>query len=466
MLRCGIGRAVITPPLDTPNGIWMAQKHIRAEGLHQDLWVSAMVIENSDGSERLALLEFDLTHFSNMQASVVRHEVAQAVGIPEDRVLLSCTHNHAAPVHQDGYADEGADRVRMFIESIPAHAAGAARQAVRSLRDVRIAGGQGHCAIGVNRDLPLASGRIVTGPNPNGFADQEVRVLRLDTADGSPFACIVNYQCHPTVLGPENRLISPDYLGPMRRVVEERTGAFCMFLQGAAGNMGPIETFVGDVAVCNRLGTILGLEAAKVFTGIRTVPAHRELSSVVESGAPLTKYRWVDDPEPFTGLKLQSRHVQLPVRHPLTDLYEGVERRTKERQEELEHLERIGAPESDIVKARQRLTREGLRAQRAALYRSIDHLPAEMHAIRLGSVALLLMWGEPYSQIGAEVKRRSPFRHTLFGGYMGGDPSYIPTPDAYTDQPAFEVDNSPFAPEASGIAVEEALALLHEIAVS
>jgi hypothetical protein len=464
MLRAGTGRAIITPPLDTPNGIWVAQSHIRPEGLHQDLWVSALMIEDDASGERLVLLDFDLVMLSDRQAKAVRQEVSTATGVPEDHVLPCCTHNHAGPAAIDSYADEGRDRVHFYIGALPAYAAGAAVEAGRRLRAVRIAGGVGESAIGINRDLPLPSGRIVTGPNPDGFADREVRVVRLDTPDGRPYACIVNYQCHATVLGPGNKLISPDYPGTTKRVVEETTGAFCFFMQGAAGNMGPVEGFVADVEVAERLGTMLGLEAARVFTGISTRAGHREFVGVVESGAPLSQFRFVPDEEVPDRMVFRSRPLALPIRHPMAELYEGAERRAAALQEDLDRLTRERADAREIVKARQRLIRVQMQLPRARAYRAMDTMEVEMHALRLGKVGFLLMWGEPYSEIGAEVKRRSPLPDTVFSGYVGGDPVYIPTPAVYLPQPPFEVENSPFAPEAAAITVEAALALLHEVA--
>src|SRR5438874_2161344 len=152
---------------------------------------------------------------------------------------------------------------------LPHWVGGAAAQAAKALRPVRTAAGVGHCEIGINRDLRV-DGRFVVGCNPDGFFDPEVGVIRIDEADGKPLACIVNYGCHPTVLGPGNKLASPDYPGSTRKIVEQVTGSTCFFLQGGAGNVGPIATFVSDAAVPRRLGTIPGLEAAKVYLALQT----------------------------------------------------------------------------------------------------------------------------------------------------------------------------------------------------
>ena len=57
-------------------------------------------------------------------------------------------------------------------------------------------------------------------------------------------------------MGPPNQLITPDYPGVVRKVVESATGATCLFLQGAAGNVHAVVDYVGDPAVYHRLGGI------------------------------------------------------------------------------------------------------------------------------------------------------------------------------------------------------------------
>src|SRR5262249_59528536 len=87
-------------------------------------------------------------------------------------------------------------------------------------------------------------------------------------------------------MGPPNRLITPDYPGVVRQVVERATGATCLFLQGAAGNVHAIVDFVGDVAVYHRLGAILGHEAARLALRLETVPRRERLPGGTGAGAP------------------------------------------------------------------------------------------------------------------------------------------------------------------------------------
>ncbi|MEO7652075.1 MAG: hypothetical protein ABIZ80_16550, partial [Bryobacteraceae bacterium] len=147
-----MARTSINPPLDIPSGMWMAQRHVRGEGLDMDLFCTALVL--ADGDLRVVILDFDLCFLSHAQAAAIRAAVESATGIPAANILPFCSHTHAGPVTLEYYRGEGEDCVRAYTASLPHLAAGAARRAVEALTPVRVAAGAGVSDIGINRDLP------------------------------------------------------------------------------------------------------------------------------------------------------------------------------------------------------------------------------------------------------------------------------------------------------------------------
>jgi hypothetical protein len=103
--------------------------------------------------------------------------------------------------------------------------------------------------------------------------------------------------------------------------------------------------------------------------------------------------------------------------------------------------------------------RAGMLADKARRFGGHAEVVTELHGIRLGDVALVGFAGEPFSELGAQVKGRSPFPHTLFSGYTNDYLGYLPTAEAYPDR-GYEVDTSPFRPGAGERVVEGSLALL------
>src|SRR5690606_30251360 len=178
----------------------------------------------------------------------LRQEIATELDIPPTHVLISCSHTHSGPSlgqhfrvedKENPQAFQLANIERSYVAQLTASLRGAARAANASRVPGRMAWGVGHSDVGVNRRETLASGRVVIGRRHDGLRDSRVSVLRFDRLDGSPIATIVEYACHPILLGPGNRYISADYPGVVRSLLKEHTGVPCLFMQGCTGDQGP-----------------------------------------------------------------------------------------------------------------------------------------------------------------------------------------------------------------------------------
>lgn len=123
-----------------------------------------------------------------------------------------------------------------------------------------------------------------------------------------------------------------------------------------------------------------------------------------------------------------------------------------------------GASRAEIHHALHFLTFAKMRHGRATRLAAQDTYEIEMHALRIGDVAMLVTWGEMYAEIGRAVKDRSPFPSTLFVGYLGGEGGlYVTTAEAFDEPRPFENHHCPFAPEAAERVVEAGLALLRSL---
>jgi hypothetical protein len=75
---------------------------------------------------------------------------------------------------------------------------------------------------------------------PSHPVDPTVSALIIKDSASKARAVLVNYACHPSVLGPDNLQYSADYPGAMKRYVESQIpGAMCAFVQGGAGDINP-----------------------------------------------------------------------------------------------------------------------------------------------------------------------------------------------------------------------------------
>jgi hypothetical protein len=242
-------------------------------------------------------------------------------------------------------------------------------------------------------------------------------------------------------------------------VVGDALGAPCLFLQGAAGNVHALVDFVGEPSVYRRLGAILGHEAAKVALSLQTQPTRERLVRVVESGAPLAIY--ADEPagESDGSLRVATRPVRMGVK-PYPPYAEADAEAQRQAARLAELRERVGPDELQAAVGVARRAR--MFADKARLYEGKHEIEAELHGLRIGPVGLIGFPGEPFSEIGARVKANSPFSWTLFSGYTNDYLGYVPTREAYADG-GYEVDTSPFLPDAADRLVEASLALLADL---
>jgi neutral ceramidase len=458
-LQAGIGRSDITPAPGTPQGGWGAQTHERGLDAHMPFYATALVLSNS--ATTCAVVEVDAIGFDEEWTGKILTAITGLTGLARQQVRFSCSHTHAGPnTFRLENISQGADMATAYLESLPNRIAASVWQAQTRLRPARIATSRGTCAINVNRRFRTPEGAMAVGRNWHGNFDPTVRVVRIDDLNQTPIAVLVHYACHPTTLAWDNELFSPDYPGFVRQVVEHQTGATCLFLQGAAGNLTPRRGFVGDLKVCERLGTMLGLEAAKIATEIETVRRCERYLGVMQSGAAIALY--ADDPcdYPEPPLSMTTRRIELPAGQ-FGDP-DCLEAETERLRQEVARLRHEQASHEEIRAALAKATQAGWRSKRARRYSGLSSIPLEMQCLRFGDTALLSVPGEPFIEISQAIESNSPFRHTLFSGYSNGGFGYIPTREAFAEG-GYEIDATPFGPDAADTLIAEGLRLLREV---
>jgi hypothetical protein len=458
-LRAGTGRCDITPSPGTPQGGWGAQTHQRGTGADMPFFATALVL--SGGDERVAILDVDAIGFNKEWTDRILDATTELTDIPRSRIRFSCTHTHSGPnTFRLGTISEGLDMALSYLDSLPLRIASAVWQAQQNLIPVRVAAGAGTCDINVNRRFRAPDGSIVVGRNWNGAADRTVRVVRFDDLEENPVATVLHYACHGTTMGWQTELFTPDFPGPARQVVERDVGGTCLFLQGATANLGPRRGFTGDCRVYRRLGTILGLEAAKVAWSIETLPRLERFVGVQPSGAPIALYE--DTPvetEPFQ-LQVVQRTVQLPAKKFRAP--EELEAEAVELRVELNRLRKEGTPDQIRV-ATAAATQAGWRAEYSSNYFGRDTIPWELMVIAVGpSIALVSVPGEPFTETAQAIASQSPFPHTLVSGYSNGGFGYIPTRAAFREG-GYEAEATPFSEDAAETLTAEAVRLLNEL---
>lgn len=460
----GVARTDITPPPGIAHANWGAQTHERATGVDSPLHATALAL----GADELAVVvDLDVLQLWPDDARRIRSSAAEFAGVPVSHVRLSYTHTHSGPtLNRDTWAESGAEMIEPYLDLLEHQIAGVAWKAVREQVPARLAAGTANCDIAVNRRFRRPEdGEVIVGRNPEGPVDHDVGVLRIDAigaGDGRPLATVLHYACHPITVGPDDDLMTPDYPGAAKETIEEATGSTCLFLQGAAGDVGPIRGVArGGIDEYRALGRRLGHVGSQAWLSLGDDFRRERYAETLPSGAPLAVYETEPvAPEP-RSVRVHTTEVELPLR----DLpAPGVARREyQDRADRLAEMRETDADEATIQRAGTEVRRAEIRAGVAERYagRNVERL--EVQIVAAGDdVALVAVPGEPFVEVQQEVKSRSPYEHTLFSGYSNAGIAYLPTADAYSEG-GYEVDVTPFAPAAADRLIDAVVATLEEL---
>lgn len=423
----GVAREDITPPVGIYARNWGAATHDAAEGVHRPMTATALVLQRTAQEPPLALIAADLGWWRTKEDEwALRSGLIDALSLDPARVLISISHTHSGPsICRDDRDKPGGHLIESYMDRVEEAILEAARRAMAACEPAILTWGYGKCSLATNRDLPdPEKPRIVCGYNPHIPADDTLLVGRATTADGKPLATLVNYACHPTTLAWQNRLISPDYVGALREMVEAYTaGAPCLFLLGACGELAPREQYTGDTSLADAHGRELGFAVLATLHGMLPPGVRLDYAGVVESGAPLAA--WEHVPYRSSDMLVASVHeAELPLKDWPTTA-------------EIDAL---------LAECNDRVLAERLRRKRRVRQTVGDGQTTRMPfwVWRIGDAVLVATPNEAYSALQTELRRQFADNPLIVLNLANGPcVGYLP-PDELYDQDIYQVWQTPF----------------------
>jgi hypothetical protein len=431
--RAGVARGDITPPVGIYHRMWGAAVHDRATGVHRPLLATLLWLEPPEGPREHKQLIVALDHciLDGDEIDRIGAAVSAAVPLAHEQIHVALSHTHGSGWMSRTRANlPGGELIGPYLDSLAERIAALARDASSRIRPAAIVYGQGRCTLAAHRDYwDGVHGQYVCGFNPMGTADDTVLVARVTGELGETLATVVNYACHPTTLAWDNTALSPDYVGAMREVVEGQTGAPCLFLQGASGDLGPREGFVGDWAVADRNGRQLGFAALSALEALPRSGTRYTYAGPVVSGTTIGTWKHV--PLDDAALRRQTAWhcerftVELPYRHDLPTL-----------EETEQSLERWQADEAKAREAGDTLRGRDSRAMVEQMRRQIARLsvlprgktfPFEVNLWRIGEARWLFVPGELYQSFQVTLRQRFADMPLVVATITGDwQPGYVP----------------------------------------
>lgn len=395
-LTVGVARKIISPP----TGIYLIGYGDRTKGnlgVHDDLTATALTLY--DGLHRAVIVACDLL-------AINEHTVARIQAQTGSNVVICCSHTHSGPITYSG--QRSPRKNREYINYLVSQIVMAVKEAQANLQPARLTWVQGEADIAINRRERKPDGHIEIGVNPTGPIDRALGLLQAQTLEGKTIASLVNFQCHGTVLGPKNMRVSADWIGAMRRALEQELGGPVMYLQGATGDLNPNHAWgkddFNDVEVLGRKVAEQVLKLIPLLAPVtgEVVSFHEEqvwlsLEAEAHGSTPPPTYRAV--------LGRMAHVPRFMVDFVLNYRYPW--------------KTHIGS-------------RDGSWS-----------VPVVLTQIRVGDVALYALGAEVFTEIGMAIKQASPSTPALFASVSNGCIGYLPTASEHA-LGGYEVDMSPY----------------------
>jgi hypothetical protein len=464
LLSAGVGKVEITTDEE---GIVVADP----------LYVKALVLD--DGHKKVVIITMDVTAIGGIGdvsddfLPNLRLRLEAELGLDGSNVLVNASHTH--PPGRLICDDE--QQIERTLEAV--------RQALSDMQPVKTGCGYGsEDSISMNRNLKLEDGKQWTirhaNPSPPDAEvqsvserDARIGVIRIDKVDGSPFAVIFNFACHPLWGAPRGR-ITADYPGIATGVIEENLGqgAMAFFLQGAAGDV--IDVLFKDFTRPRDVtlhGMKLGLGTLRAYRAItptstslnivsetirlprRTDIPQRIEALLTEQGELLKSLRYNSlNFKAFLPLYLQQMmSPEYPGGH--SSDYLQAEQRTDDTVVAMAELNREKVERYlDSIRVMERLTRMQDDIETFERHLAINEesgettIACEIIGIRIGDCVLISAPIEILSEVGFNVKNASPHEHTFMAAFSNGYMHYG-SPAADYDKGGYEVTECLLAPE-------------------
>lgn len=432
VLLCGAAERLATPKLGLEIPGYFGGR--RASGVKSDLYTQALVLD--DGNEVLVLISVDIVDFLPAFSRKIRARLAKSIGVKPSAVMTVATHTHTGPPSNYTCLDSKKSTAAMQrLEDLTVEAAEAA---FANRCPVRMFAGAGEVhGISFVRNYFTKDGGGCTNPAPSmrdnvgeriTKADYGVEVLRFEAQNGKTMAHVVNFACHPDVVGGNE--YCADWPGEMRRVLKENFGAdsVSLFLNGCAGNINHVDAY-------------------------RTMEGHRY---------PKDHYVYMGETVAAEVLRIDREESEEMTDVTLAATSKSF--RAARRQPTEEMLERARAVLADPESKRHHRI---YAKEHIALAKHPKHFEnVEVQVLRIGDCGVVGLPGEIYCDTGLAIKAASPFAHPLVSELANGTVGYVATEPAFSFG-VYEAKlgkyNSSLYPAAANKMVELASKLQHKL---
>ena len=365
----------------------------------------------------------------------MREALQREIGVDPRAVMVSAIHIHTGgPQLMDVYWGQGEDKEvnELFLRETVA----AAVEAYHSRVPVTARYAFGfEDRISFCRNYQMTDGAIKMNPGrkhaaeivcPVSEVDCTLSTLRFDDEQGKPICEIVNFACHPDTVGGHE--YSADFPGEMRRKLKDVYGNShtVLFLNGCSGNINHIDAF------------------RFLEPDFRYPKDHYKYMGGLLAEDVLELHGQL---EPVADMKIDFAHrrFRAPRRQPSAA--------------DLQWAEEALADEARS-KVDKRLAKEILRLHKHPKRYEL----VEMQVLRVGELYVVGFPGEPFSDIGLELRGRALPHQLIISELANNELGYFATEPAFSaDVYEARLPSDPFELDVINRMIDTAMELIEKI---
>lgn len=426
MLKAGVSRADITPPLGLELGGYPHYPRNNT-GAHDPLYAACMYLNN--GEAEIAMVTLDLLFFSKKHVTEVRRRVKEACGICKKHVMISCSHTHSGPwaagrldiESLEAGKEQDADYVEFLIQTITNIIVEAKKNAFPASFGAGTALCGAESGIGGNRR------------RPGGPHDPLVSVMAVKDEKNAIRGMMVNYTLHPTFIHEWSNVCTADYPCYLKMQLEEmEPGVIVGFAQGCSGNQSSRYYRQGEsYDEAERVGRILGKAAHSVLDKLEWLT---DMPIKVASDTLEIELRNFGTEE---ELRAQVEHDEKIYK----DLYAKYGQSTNRDEYYLWQNANLKLLGSEDQLGYILMQKKGTRIELLE-----DEGPAEVQVFNLGGTCVIGIQGETFVEYGLYLKAAAGFAMVVVNELSNGClPGYLYTPESLVTG-GYETDTSMLAP--------------------
>ncbi|PGX16457.1 neutral/alkaline non-lysosomal ceramidase N-terminal domain-containing protein [Bacillus sp. AFS033286] len=389
MSKIGVCKVDITPPL----GIDFIGYH-RDTGINnieERIYGTIFVFEKAE--MKTVFISIDNIGMLVEDTNMIRERVASELHLPFERITVVYTHTHSGP---ETVGDD--PLVQSYKTLLVNNVVHGAITANNNLSSCEVGWGVTTGDIGVNRRERTSDGTAKMGTNIEGVVDKRIGMLAIRDAETKELCGIVVFcTAHPNVLKGDSDVLSADYPGMTREILEKIINCPVIIVQGAAGNVN--AKYRGSREALKQMAYIL---SGHVLTMLPTVT----YSSIV-------KLRTISS-------TMQMKLKDIPEIDEIRRMAQFAERHW-------------GVNTDEWLTIVLEKYKQGIRKLR------ID-LEVQLFQVNDGMFSGIPM--EPFSETALEMKERLQNDLVFFGGYTNGYIGYLPTKEEFA-YAGYEVELNP-----------------------